>query len=164
MPVDPASPLAASSAAFAPVLMPVQAVLFLLLLVAVSVCDLKRREIPDGLQMAIAALTLLCFSPINLWGVLGALPYLIIALFFGGGDGMGGGDIKLAAATGVVLGLPASLTASILGLGLMSVVCGLITGRRRFHGRREKTAYPAGPFLAVGAAAAYFMKIGGLIL
>ncbi|CAN4043254.1 hypothetical protein BBBGCB_BBBGCB_11580, partial [Dysosmobacter welbionis] len=52
-----------------------QAVLFLFLLVAVSVCDLKQREIPDGLQLAIAALTLLCFSPVNLWGVLGALPY-----------------------------------------------------------------------------------------
>lgn len=29
---------------------------------------------------------------------------------------MGGGDIKLAGATGLVLGLPASLTASCLGL------------------------------------------------
>lgn len=77
---------------------------------------------------------------------------------------MGGGDIKLAAATGLVLGLAASLTASILGLGSMCLVCGLITVKRRLHGKKEKIPFPVGPFLAAGAAAAYFMKIGGFIL
>lgn len=151
-------------AAPSPVMLPVQAVLFLLLLLAVSLSDLKRREIPDRLQLAIAALTFLSFSPENLWGILGALPYLMIALFFGGYEGIGGGDIKLAASTGVVLGLPASLTASILGLGSMCLVCGMITITHRLHGRKEKIPFPAGPFLAAGAAAAYFMKIGGFIL
>ncbi|MFQ9704452.1 MAG: hypothetical protein ACLR0U_25415 [Enterocloster clostridioformis] len=54
---------------------------------------------------------------------------------------MGGGDIKLAAATGLVLGLPASLTASILGLGSMCLVCGLITVKRRLHGKKEKSLF-----------------------
>ncbi|MFR6330658.1 MAG: prepilin peptidase [Eisenbergiella sp.] len=92
--------------------MEIQAALFLFLLLAVSICDLKWREIPDRLQLSIAALTFLCFSPGNLTGVFGALPYLVVALFFPRMEGMGGGDIKLAAATGVVLGLPASLAAS----------------------------------------------------
>lgn len=164
MPDNPAALLTEATAAFAPVLIPVQAGLFLSLLFAVSVCDIRHREIPDGLQAAIAALTFLCFSPGNLLGILGALPYLVIALFFGGMDGIGGGDIKLAAATGVVLGLPASLTASVLGLAVFlayAVTCSCI---RRLYGQKGKYAFPVGPFLAVGAAAAYFMKIGGLIL
>lgn len=81
-----------------------QAGLFLLLLLAASVCDLCCREIPDSLQLLIAATTLLYFSSQNLLGILGALPYLVIALLFSGMDGMGGGDIKLVAATGIVLG------------------------------------------------------------
>ena len=38
----------------------IQAVLFLLLLLAVSVCDIRTREIPDSLQLGIAGLSLLC--------------------------------------------------------------------------------------------------------
>ena len=81
-----------------PAMLTLQAGMFLLLLLAASLSDLKRREIPDRLQLAIASLTFLSFSPGNFWGILGALPYLLVALFFGGCEGMGGGDIKLAAA------------------------------------------------------------------
>lgn len=144
--------------------LPMQAGLFLVLLIAVSACDIRHREIPDSLQLAIAALTFLCFSPWNLLGILGALPYLVIALFFGGGDGMGGGDIKLAAATGAVLGLPASLTASMLGLGGFVFYSTLYMKLKGIHGQKRKIPFPVGPFLAAGCAAAYFMKIGGLIL
>ena len=96
-----------------------QAVLFLFLLVVVSVWDIKNREIPDGLQAAIALLSLLHFSPWNLAGALTALPYLLVAL---AGKGTGGiGDIKLAASMGTVLGLPASLAASVMGLSAFTV-------------------------------------------
>ncbi len=47
-----------------------QAVLFFLLLIMVSICDIKNREIPDGLQAAIAILSLLNFCLWNLAGVL----------------------------------------------------------------------------------------------
>lgn len=144
--------------------MEIQAALFLFLLLAVSICDLKWREIPDRLQLSIAALTFLCFSPGNLTGVFGALPYLVVALFFPRMEGMGGGDIKLAAATGVVLGLPASLAASLLGL-LAFILYGVTyTFMKRIQGQKEKISFPVGPFLAVGPYAAYLMKIGGFIL
>ena len=117
MPDNPAALLAEATAAFFPVLIPVQAGLFLLAL-------LTSRN----------------------------------------GDGMGGGDVKLAAASGMVLGLPASLTASILGLGLLAIVCTIVTMIKRLLGETGRILFPAGPFLAVGAAAAYFMKLGGLIL
>lgn len=145
------------------VLSAVQAGLFLCLLLAASVSDLRFRRIPDRLQAAIAGLTFLCFSPVNLPGLFGALPYLVIALFFEGMDGMGGGDIKLAAATGVVLGLPASLTASVIGLGGFVLYGGGYTMVKRLHGQKKKTAFPVGPFLSFGAACAYFMKMGGVI-
>ena len=89
---------------------------------------------------------------------------LTAALVSKDGTGVGGGDIKLAASTGLVFGLAASLTASLLGLAAFTafgVTCSCI---RRHHGQKGRTAFPVGPFLAAGSAAAYFMKIGGLIL
>ena len=149
---------------FLPGRMGIQAALFFLLLLAVSICDLKWREIPDSLQLSIAALAFLCFSPGNLMGVFGALPYLVVALFFPRMEGMGGGDIKLAVVTGVVLGLPASLAGSLLGL-LAFILYGVTyTFIKRIQGQKEKISLPVGPFLAAGSYAAYFMKIGGFIL
>ena len=145
-----------------PVKAALQGWLLIVLLVLVSVYDIRKRMIPDQLQIAIACLAALNDSWITLLGIFGALPYLCVV--YVSDDGIGGGDIKLAAATGLVLGLPASLTASILGLGSMCLVCGLIAVKHRIHGKKEKIPFPVGPFLAAGAAAAYFMKIGGLIL
>ena len=141
-----------------------QAVLFLFLLLVVSVWDIKNREIPDGLQAAIALLSLLHFSPWNLAGALTALPYLLVALAGRGTGGIGGGDIKLAASMGTVLGLPAGLTASVLGLSAFTVYGLICSCIRRLKGRKERTTHPAGPFLAAGAAIAYFMEIGGWII
>ncbi len=150
MPVNPASPGVV-----------LQAVLFLFLLAAVSVCDIKSREIPDSLQTAIALLSLLHFSPWNLAGAFTALPYLLVALVGKEPRGIGGGDIKLAASMGIMLGLPASLAASVMGLSVFTVYGLICSCVRRLKGRPGRTAYPVGPFLAAGAAMAYFMKIGG---
>lgn len=139
----------------------IQAVTFIILLFAASICDLKNREIPDWLNGAIALTALLSFTPWNLLGVLTGLPFLIAAMTCGG---MGGGDIKLMAASGLVLGLPGGIAATILGLSSMLPVCGIVTLIRRLRGKREKILYPLGPFLAAGCLAAYFMKMGGLIL
>lgn len=154
MPDNPASALSALN----PTFQSLQAGLFVLLLLLVSIWDLRFRKIPDRLQLAIGALTFLCFSPGNLLGILGAAPYLIVALFFHGMDGMGGGDIKLAAATGMVLGLPASLLSSIIGLGAFTVYSTAYTAIARLHGKRGRIAFPVGPFLALGAVIAYFIK------
>ena len=111
----------------------IQAVLFLLLLLAVSVCDIRTREIPDSLQLGIAGLSLLCFSPENLAGILGAVPYLMTALFFD--NGIGGGDVKLAAATGLVLGLPASFPP---GPDRFYPVCRSLFRNQTASGKRRK--------------------------
>ena len=79
----------------------IQAVLFFSLLIAVSAWDLRYRIIPDRFQAGIALLSFLNFAPRQLFGALGAVPYLIVALFCKREGGIGGGDIKLAGATGL---------------------------------------------------------------
>ena len=135
----------------------VQAVLFFSLLIAVSAWDLRYRIIPDRFQAGIALLSFLNFAPGQLLGALGAVPYLIVALFCKREGGMGGGDIKLAGATGLVLGLPASLT------GFVMYGC-MVCLWNRFKGKRDKEAFPVGPFLAGGAAAVYCMRLGGWMI
>ena len=161
MPVNPAACQGIAARLAASPGVALQAVLFLFLLGAVSVCDIKSREIPDSLQAAIALLSLLHFSPWNLAGALTALPYLLVALAGKEPGGIGGGDIKLAASMGTVLGLPASLAASVMGLSAFTVYGLICSCARRLKGRPGRTAHPAGPFLAAGAAMAYFMKTGG---
>lgn len=139
----------------------IQTVIFIALLFAASICDLKKREIPDWLNATIALTALLSFTPWNLFGILTGLPFLIAAIIC---DGMGGGDIKLMAASGLVLGLPSGIMATLIGLSAMLPVCSIAILFKRFRGNREKIPYPLGPFLAVGCLAAYFMKIGGFIV
>lgn len=145
----------------------VQAVIFIILLCAVSVSDLKRRIIPDTLNLAVALSSMLCFSWSNLWGIAVAVPFLLAAVFCGAGNpcgGMGGGDIKLMAACGLVLGLPRGLLAAVLGLSLLLVFaagCRIIC---KVRGREAIKAFPLAPFLSVGCLLAYFMNSGGLNL
>ncbi len=137
--------------------MPVRAILqswlLVLLLILVSVYDIRKRMIPDQLQIALACLAVLNDSWITLFGIFGALPYLGVAYM--SDDGIGGGDIKLAAATGIILGLPASILASLIGLFLF-LMFGLSC--RVMRKRKERLALPLGPFLAVGTITAYFIK------
>ena len=154
MPVNPAVLVSEAAAAFTPMLLPVQAALLFSLMLAVSLWDIRCREIPDGLQAAIGALIFLRFSPANLLGILAAMPYLVVALFCRRG-GIGGGDIKLAAA---------SLMASLLGLAVFVVYGTVCSCIRRLCGQGERIPLPVGPFLAAGTLAAYCMKIGGFIL
>ena len=149
--------------AIAALLKPAQAVLFFSLLLAVSAWDLKYRKIPDQLQIGIAALAMLDFSPWNLAGILCMLPYLGIALSSKGEDRIGGGDVKLVGSTGLVLGLPAALSASILGLAAFVLYGAGTLAWKRIQGKKKESPLPLGSFLAAGCIIAYFMKMGGQI-
>ena len=132
----------------------VQAVFFALLLCAASVFDLRRRIIPDTLNLAIAASALLCFSPVRLWGLFIALPFLLAAVLWGG---IGGGDIKLMAACGLVLGLPKGLLAAMAGLSLLLFYVAIYQILCRVQRREAKKAFPLAPFLSAGCLFAYFI-------
>ena len=126
-------------------------------LVTVSFIDLDHRIIPDAISLPGIVLGLL-------GGALGERGWVdaLLGMAVGGGflwavayvywifrkeEGMGGGDIKLLAWIGSVLGwtsvpyiiLSSSLLGAVVGLGLM------------VRGKGLKTAIPFGPFLALAA-------------
>jgi leader peptidase (prepilin peptidase)/N-methyltransferase len=133
------------------------AAVFCSVLVAVSATDLERRIIPNRIVLPatvvlLAAQTIL--DPSVEWvaaGLGAAAFFLLAALAYPGGMGMG--DVKLALLLGVVLGrtVPVALMIGMLSALLPSVV--LIAK----HGRAgRKMTIPFGPFLAAGALVALF--------
>lgn len=132
----------------------VQGGFFAALLLAASVFDIQKRIIPDKISLGIALTGLLTFEPMKLSGILAAVLFLIIALFFGGIDG---GDIKLMATAGLVLGFTKIMTATIIGLTALLVFHAGKIIIQRLRGRTVQKAYPLAPFLSLGCLAAYFI-------
>jgi leader peptidase (prepilin peptidase)/N-methyltransferase len=143
-----------------------QAALFCILLSVASAWDIRKRIVPDTLNALILCAGLLTFSPVKLAGLLLGLPLLIAALLKEGG--MGGGDIKLTAASGFVLGLPMGTAGLILGLSAALLYHLMIRGIRKRNNLEapaaKDTLLPLAPFLSAGFLAAYFMNLGGLTL
>ena len=131
----------------------VQAVLFFSLLIAVSAWDLRYRIIPDRFQAGIALLSFLNFAPGQLLGALGAVPYLIVALFCKREGGIGGGDIKLMFGAGFFLGAKLTVVAAFIGILLGGGFGALLLAAKKAD---RKTRFAFGPFLCIGIAAAMF--------
>ena len=134
-----------------------QALLFLAALAAASAVDCRKRVIPNSLCLLTAAAGLISFSPVQLLGPLASLPLLIAALI--PPECMGGGDIRLTAAAGFVLGFWQGFWGLALGL-LLAVLYFCITRLyhkifRRPHALTGRTPLPFGPFLSIGFAALY---------
>jgi leader peptidase (prepilin peptidase)/N-methyltransferase len=126
---------------------------FVTMLATVTLTDLERRIIPNKILLVGAILCLAIAVPTDP----GGLPERAISAAAAGGllfavalaypQGMGLGDVKLAAVMGLFLGaavapalLAAVLTGSLVGLGLIAR-----------HGKEaRKMAIPFGPFLALG--------------
>ncbi len=130
---------------------------FVSMLLAVTLTDLERRIIPDKILLvaSVIGLTIAAIAdpgsiPERLGAGLGAGGVLFLAaLAYPGGMGMG--DVKLAAAMGLFLGvevIPALLIALLAG----SVV-GIALIVRDGAGARKR-AIPFGPFLALGGVTA----------
>lgn len=126
---------------------------FTVLLAATSVWDIRKRIIPDTLCLCIALTGLLTVEPVKLFGILAAVPFLLAALLLGG---MGGGDIKLMASVGLVLGFHKSMAAIIMGLTAMLVFHAIRFIVQKLRRRAVQKAYPLAPFLSLGCIAAYF--------
>jgi leader peptidase (prepilin peptidase)/N-methyltransferase len=143
-----------------------QAALFCILLSAASAWDIRKRTVPDTLNALILCAGLLAFAPVKLAGLLLGLPLLVAALLKEGG--MGGGDVKLTAASGFVLGLPMGTVGLILGLSAALLYHLMIRGIRKRNNLEapaaKDTLLPLAPFLSAGFLAAYFMNLGGLTL
>ena len=106
--------------------------------------DAKRMEIPNEIPVALAsvaiACTLLGLHPLPWWAVLagGAAAFAGSALLFALGA-LGGGDVKLVTALGMLLG-PAALVPFVLLTGLAGGLLALAALRR---GKREIAYAPA---------------------
>jgi leader peptidase (prepilin peptidase)/N-methyltransferase len=139
------------------------ALVFVSSMIVVTLIDYDARIVPDVITLPGTVLGIL-FSFLTPLSVLASVTGAAIGflLFLGiawayrritGVEGLGGGDIKLAAMLGAFLGyqglfltvFAASLMGTVVGVGMM------LMGR---GGRR--TALPFGTFLAPAAVAAYF--------
>ncbi|MBN2881995.1 MAG: prepilin peptidase [Clostridia bacterium] len=132
-----------------------------IILVAISMIDIKTMTIPNGLVIALFITGILysgtrllfpdMFSQTMMWfepliGFFAAsLLLLLVAVLSKGG--MGGGDIKLMAAAGIFLGWKGVLLALVSGslLGAVISIILIIAGKK---GRKDMI--PFGPFLCVG--------------
>ncbi|MBM3317381.1 MAG: prepilin peptidase [Candidatus Eisenbacteria bacterium] len=133
---------------------------FLLALIAVAFIDLEHQIIPDEISLPGLAAGLLAAPLIGvprgeaaIGAVAGAGGLLLVALGYRlvrRREGMGMGDVKLAAMLGAFLGWR-GLVVSVLGGSLLGSACGLVLlARGRASGR---TPLPFGTFLAAAAAA-----------
>ena len=120
-------------------------------LLALSVIDFRTYEIPVGFNVFIGILGIIAtVVDISNWYVhlIGAvcvsLPLLII-FYLSQGRAIGGGDIKLMAAAGLVLGWPATVLALFIGCVLGAVIH---TIRMRVSGEGKMLAM--GPYLSAG--------------
>jgi leader peptidase (prepilin peptidase) / N-methyltransferase len=131
------------------------AVLFVAVLVAVSVIDVKQRLIPNRIVLPAAAVVLAARTivhPSVVWLVAGtgAAAFLLAAALARPG-GMGMGDVKLALLLGVAVGrsVPLALIVALVA----AVVPSLVLLVR--HGRAGRTmGIPFAPFLALGGVVA----------
>jgi len=138
----------------------IQAAFFFPLLALASVVDARARVIPDSLCALIALTGLIYFSPVKLFGILSALPLLIPAICKQGS--IGGGDIKLTAASGLILGFAGGIAGLITGLAAMSLF--FLLGKAINWPRKDKggkangtAALPMAPFLAIGFSTVYIL-------
>jgi len=136
-----------------------QALLFICLLIGASYFDLKKREIPPFACIGIVITALFDFQVINLFGILAALPFFIAAYMYP--NKMGGGDIKLVAATGLVLGFQATNYGVIIGLSVLVIAYLFYKAFKIATKKQGVKSLPLAPFLSLGFLVVYFMKLGG---
>ncbi len=121
------------------------------ILLVISLIDLRTYEIPVGLNIAIALLGIVMLFvdrdhiPDHLIGALCVSGFFFLLYLLTKGPGIGGGGIKLMAASGLLLGWEKILLAMALGCILGSVIHLTLM---RVKGKDRVLAF--GPYLALG--------------
>lgn len=125
-------------------------IIYFLLLLTASYSDLKTRECDDWLSVMILLTGLIGMEvqtiPLRIVSMVFVTLLMLIPSFFTK-DGIGGADIKIAAASVFLLGLQKGLFGLTAGL-LIAVTVHLI--------KKTKEGFPMIPYLAVPMMAAYF--------
>jgi leader peptidase (prepilin peptidase)/N-methyltransferase len=129
------------------------------ILITLTLIDADTMTIPDSLNIA---LMVCAVAAIWIWPDVGlvtriigffaiSVPLLLISLIVAGA--FGGGDIKMMAAAGFLLGWPNAIVATFIGLVLGGVYGAILLVRRK-KGRKEHFAF--GPCLAIGVYGSIF--------
>jgi leader peptidase (prepilin peptidase)/N-methyltransferase len=125
-------------------------------LLALSVIDFRTYEIPLGINIFIAVLGLIrIFTDITHWlnyaiGFFSVSALLLLIYILSKGRAIGGGDIKLMAASGLILGWQSNILAFVLGCILGSIIH-LIRIYITTHQDKEANHQLAlGPYLSAG--------------
>lgn len=98
------------------------------MLVAISVIDWRTYEIPVGLNITILALGIIqCILDYRNWqlyliGMVSVSGFLFILLLITGGRGIGGGDVKLMFAAGLLIGWKKIILALVVGCIIGSII------------------------------------------
>jgi len=128
-------------------------------MILITFIDYDHQIILDGSLILLAVCGLvynLAAGPLELWsmfagGLAGGVLLLLLAIISRGG--MGGGDVKFAAALGFWLGWPYTLLALFAGFLIGGVVSSLLLLLRI---KKRKDYIPFGPFIAIGAFITWF--------
>ena len=125
--------------------------LFSGVLVCASVYDIRERRIPNICCLAILGLGLLDPCPDSFLGaVCISAPMLLLSVLTGGS--FGGGDIKLMASGGFLLGVWGIVRAFVIGVISAGMYCIYLLLRRTVD---LKSEFALGPFLSLGMIVAF---------
>jgi leader peptidase (prepilin peptidase)/N-methyltransferase len=136
-------------------------------LAVIAVIDMDTQYIPPELNIILAVL-----GVISIWTLPGvsaleriigafciSVPLIIIVLFIPGG--FGGGDIKLMAASGILLGWRGNVFAFFIAV-LLGGIYGIYLLVTKKKGKKEHFAF--GPFLSIGIAVSLYANFGVTVI
>lgn len=131
-------------------LMALRCILLCNVLIFAGACDAATYEIPDSIHVMLLAVGLIGIQPIPalLGLLLVPMPFLLAALMTDGR--IGGGDVKLMAASGFAIGVTGGITMMLWGLG-----SALVWNAAFSKGQKS---LPLAPFLAFGCFMALLIK------
>ena len=120
-------------------------------LLTLSIIDLRTYEIPFGINQFILTMGLIhLFFHLDKWveygiGLVAVSGFLWLLVVLSKGRAMGGGDVKLMAAAGLLLGVKHSVLALVIGCILGSIIHTV-----RMKVSKEDHVLAFGPYLAAG--------------
>lgn len=118
-------------------------VIILAILIAASITDFKRQEVPSIIQFALLLVLPFIYVNENVWGILLALPFFVASVINGS---MGGADWKVVGLLGLCLGLSKMFAVTVIGC-IVFIVVGEILQIIKGKG---KALFPFIPALTVG--------------
>lgn len=139
----------------------IKGVLFASLLLFAAVWDMQKREIPNLIPVFLLGCGLLGISASTLLpALLGlfvtALPYFLASVLIRREEGfaIGGGDIKLMAGCGFVLGIWGGILQNILSL-IFALLSGVVLSKVKKE-KFRKLRIPLAPYFCAGGILAYW--------